>query len=75
MSEVSGLGAYGIFPFLSEDLLKQAKYSQIKTRSGKLAYILSLGDKAQKPRIEEGIDGARGALKWIEKFAEEKDKD
>ncbi len=71
MSDVSGIGAYGIFPFLSEDLLKQAKYSQIKTRAGKMAYLLSLGDKAQKPRIEDGVDGAKGALSWIKKFAEE----
>ena len=71
MSDVSGLGAYGIYPFLSDDVIKQAKFGRIPNKAGKLAYIMSLGDKAQKPRVEDGVEEARGALKWIKKFAEE----
>jgi hypothetical protein len=70
-SDITGLGSYGIFPFMSEDLMKQAKYASIKTRAGKMAYLLSLGDNAQKPVIREGVEEAKGALKWIKKFADE----
>ncbi len=75
MIDVSGIGAYGIVPFLSEDLLKQSKYANIRTKAGKAAYIMTLGDKAKKPQIKEGVHEARGALKWIAeviKEAEEK---
>lgn len=65
MIDVSGIGAYGIVPFLSDDVLKQAKYANIKTRAGKVAYLLSLGKKARKPQVKEGVYEARGALKWI----------
>jgi hypothetical protein len=74
MTEVHGIGAYGIVPFLSEDLLKQVKYSAIKTRAGKMAYLATLGDKAPKPVIQEGVDEAKGALKWIAEVLEEKEK-
>jgi len=65
------IGAYGIYPFMSEDIFKQAKYMNIKTRAGKIAYVMSLGDRAQRATIEAGVDGARGALKWIKGFLEE----
>jgi len=66
MVDIHGLGAFGITPFLSEDLIKQVKYAQIKTRAGKMAYILSCSDKGKKPpQIKEGIHDARGALKWL----------
>lgn len=65
MSDLHGIGSYGIVPFLSEDLLKQAKYGNIKTRAGKMAYLLTMGEKAGKPQVKEGIYESRGALKWI----------
>ncbi len=65
MIEIHGIGAFGIVPFLSEDLLKQAKLANIKTRAGKVAYLLTLGEKAKKPQVKEGVHEARGALKWI----------
>lgn len=71
MTDGLSIGSYGIYPFLSEDLMKQAKYSQIKTRAGRMAYILSLKEKAPKPKIEDGVDPAKGALKWIKKYLEE----
>lgn len=66
MSEIHGMGAFGIVPYLSEDLIKQLKYANIKTRAGKVAYLMALGDKAKKPEIRDGVHEARGALKWIE---------
>ena len=74
MIDVHGIGAYGIVPFLSEDVLKQAKLANIKTRAGKIAYILTLGDKAKKPIIREGVHEARGALKWITEILKEGEK-
>jgi hypothetical protein len=74
MIEIHGLGAFGIVPFLTEDMLKQAKLANISTRAGKIAYIMSLGEKAKKPEIREGIQPARGALKWIAKVLDEEDK-
>lgn len=70
MTEIHGLGAFGIVPYLSEDLLKQVKYSGIKTRAGKIAYLTALGEKAKKPEIGEGVHEARGALKWIKEELE-----
>ncbi len=71
MIDVSGIGAYGIVPFLSDDLLKQSKYANIKTKAGKVAYILTLGKKAKKPKVKEGVHEARGALKWIKEAINE----
>lgn len=65
MKDIHGLGAFGIMPYLNEDLLKQIKYADIKTRAGKIAYLMSLGRNAKKPEIKEGVHEARGALKWI----------
>jgi hypothetical protein len=72
MKEISSIGAFGIVPFLSEDLLKQAKLANIKTRAGKAAYLLALGEKARIPTIREGIKEAEGALKWISEVLKEK---
>ena len=74
MIEIHGLGAFGIVPFLSDDVLKQAKLPHIKTKAGKIAYIMSLGKKARKPQVKEGIHEARGALKWIASILEEDNK-
>jgi hypothetical protein len=75
MMDVHGIGAYGIVPFLSEDLLKQVKFANIKTRAGKVAYLLTMGDKAKKPVVREGVEDARGALKWIASILEEGKRD
>lgn len=74
MKEIHGLGAFGIAPYMSEDLLKQIKYANIKTRAGKVAYLMALGKKAEKPKIKEGINDAKGALKWIASILEEENK-
>jgi len=65
MVDVHGLGAFGIVPFMSEDVLKQIRLADIKTRAGKIAYLMTRGDKNQKPTVKEGVHDARGALKWI----------
>lgn len=75
MAKIHGIGAYGIIPFLSEDLLKQAKLANIKTRAGKIAYLLTLGEKAKKPQIKEGVHEARGALKWIVEVLKESEEE
>ncbi|MFH1826530.1 MAG: hypothetical protein ABH823_04480 [bacterium] len=75
MIDIHGIGAFGIVPFLNEDALKQAKLANIKTRAGKIAYLLSLGKNAKKPKLHEGIEEAKGALKWIiEEVSKEEDK-
>ena len=66
MTDIHGLGAFGITPYLSEDQIKQAKLANIKTRAGKAAYLLAMGGNAKKPQVKEGVYEARGALKWIE---------
>lgn len=71
MIDIHALGAFGIVPFLTEDVLKQAKLGKIKTKAGKIAYLLSLGKKAAAPEIKEGIHEARGALKWIAEILKE----
>jgi hypothetical protein len=74
MTEIHGIGAFGIVPFLSDDVLKQTKLANIKTRAGKVAYLLSLGEKAKKPQIKEGVHEAKGALKWISEILKEGEK-
>ncbi|MFA5839767.1 MAG: hypothetical protein WC890_03805 [Candidatus Margulisiibacteriota bacterium] len=71
--DIHGLGAFGIIPFLSEDVLKQTRLANISTRAGKIAYIMSLGEKAKKPEIREGVHPARGALKWIAKVLDDEE--
>ena len=71
MKDVSGLGAFGIIPYMSEDMLKQMKFANIKTRAGKIAYLTSLGKDAKRPEVKEGVYEARGALKWISEVIEE----
>ena len=71
MVDIHGLGAFGITPYLSEDQIKQARLANIKTRAGKVAYLLAMGENAKKPRVKEGVYEARGALKWIAAVLEE----
>ena len=69
--DIHGIGAFGIVPFLSEDVLKQAKFANIKSRAGKIAYLMTLGDKAKKAQVHEGVHEARGALNWISQVLKE----
>jgi hypothetical protein len=71
MKDIHGLGSFGITPYLSEDLLKQTRLANIKTRAGKVAYLLSMGNNAKKPQVKEGVYEARGALKWIKEVCNE----
>jgi hypothetical protein len=68
---LEGIGSFGAHPIPSDDLLKQAKLSDIKTSAGKTAYVLLHGDK-KVGHIMNGITKAGGALKWIAKVLEEK---
>ncbi|MFH1386686.1 MAG: hypothetical protein ABIH50_03370 [bacterium] len=66
MININSLGAFGIAPFMSDDIIKQVKkFGNIKTEAGRYAYVLSLGKNAKKPQVKEGIYEARGALNWI----------
>jgi hypothetical protein len=71
MADIHGLGAFGITPYLSEDQIKQARLANIKTRAGKVAYLLAMGGNCKKPQVKEGVHEARGALKWIAAVLEE----
>lgn len=71
MKDIHGLGAFGIVPHLSEDALKQARLANIKTRAGKIAYLTAAGKKTGQPSVKEGIQPAKGALKWIAQILEE----
>jgi hypothetical protein len=70
MADIHGLGAFGISPYLSEDQIKQA-LGNIKTRAGRIAYLLALGKNAKRPQVKEGVYEARGALKWISELLED----
>ncbi|MFH1362540.1 MAG: hypothetical protein ABIH69_07840 [bacterium] len=71
MNDISGLGAYGIFPFGDSNELR--KFKQITTQAGKIAYVESLGKNAKAPTVHEGINEARGALKWIKESLKEEE--
>lgn len=73
MIDIHAVGAFGIMPFMNEEVNK--KFREIKTRAGRIAYLASLGKKrANKPHIKEGVYEARGALKWISKVLDEEEK-
>lgn len=67
--DIHSIGSFGTIPFLNEDLLKQMR--NIKSRTGKIAYLLSMGENARAPQVKEGVHDARGALKWISEVLKE----
>ncbi len=72
MLRAEGISAFGIRPIPSEDLLKQIRLANIKTRAGRVAYLMVLGEDATLGRIVVGISKADGALKWISKVLQER---
>jgi hypothetical protein len=71
--EIKGIGPGG--PILPEDIERE-RLKEIKTRLGKVAFIMALGKDAHVSRISPGITRAEGAIKWIEEtFKQEKWKD
>lgn len=63
MIDVKGVGSG--MPILPEDMERE-RLKEIKTRSGKVAFLTALGKDAHVSRISPGIARAEGALKWIE---------
>jgi len=74
MSGIHNLGSFGHVPYMSEDLAKQARLADIKSKPARLAYLMAVGKNAKKPKVKEGIHEARGALKWIASILEEEEK-
>ena len=72
MSEVGEVRGFGINPIPSEDLLRQIRLNQIKTKAGKIAYLLMHGEKAALGSISNGVKKAEGAIKWIARVLEER---
>jgi hypothetical protein len=72
MSEITGPRGFGIHSLPSEDLLKQIKLNQIKTKAGKIAYLVLHGEKAALGSIMNGVTKALGAIKWIDRVLEER---
>lgn len=66
---------FGAHPIPSEDLLKQIRLNNIKTKAGRLAYLLLLGENAALGGIHDGIKKAEGALKHVARVLEERAKD
>ena len=71
MAEISGFKGPGMVPHLSEDQIKQNKYSEIKAEAGKAAFVKLDTSKQGKPRIRKGVYDARGALKFVEQILKE----
>ena len=69
--DINSIGAFGTVPFLNEEVIKKKKFKDIKTQAGKIAYLMSLGKKAKKPHVKEGVYEAKGALKWIAAIMED----
>ena len=72
MLRAGGISAFGMHPIPSEDLLKQIRLTNIKTRAGRIAYLMVLGEDATLGRVVAGISKADGALKWISKVLQER---
>ena len=66
-----GVGSFGIHPVPSDELLKKMKLSSIKTRAGRIAYLVLLGEDSSPGRVASGISKAEGALKWISRVMKE----
>ena len=72
MTEISGLGAFGVHPIPNDDILKQVRLGHIKTKAGKMAYLLLHGSDADLGGIVNGISKAEGAIKWISRILKER---
>lgn len=70
MPGIEGLGSFGINPLPGDDLLKQARLADIKTRAGKSAYLVLYGNQRVE-KVMSGISKACGALRYITKVLEE----
>jgi hypothetical protein len=56
-------------PIYSEEI-EHERFKEIKSRAGKLAFIMSSGKDARVARVTSGISRSQGALKWIEEVFE-----
>ena len=72
MQEIRG---FGIHPIPSEDLIKQIQLARIKTKAGKIAYLMLLGKDVAVSTIHSGIREAEGALKYMARIMEERIKE
>lgn len=75
MIETPGVIGFGINPVPNEDILKQVRLNTIKTRAGKVAYLMLLGHNADLGGISNGVKKAEGALKWVARVLEERAED
>jgi hypothetical protein len=72
--KTGGVGPFGANAIPNEELLKQLKLKTIKTRAGRVAYLMLLGEDAALGRVANGISKAEGSLKWISRVLEERTK-
>jgi hypothetical protein len=75
LSPTDGISGFGLHPVPNEDLLKQIRLGNIKTRAGRVAYLVLLGKNADVGRVANGVREASGALKWISKVLRERTKE
>jgi hypothetical protein len=75
MIDTSGIRGFGTNPVPNEDLLKQIRLNTIKTRAGKVAYLMLVGHNADLGGMANGIKKAEGALKWVARVMEERARD
>lgn len=75
MEGPGGVANFGIHPIPSEDLIKQIRLNTIKTRAGRIAYLLLLGENAALGGIHNGVKPAEGALKHIARILKERSKE
>lgn len=68
MIDIKSVGPGG--PIFSDDIERE-RLKEIKSRVGKIAFLMSAGKEARVAHVSSGIARSQGALKWIEEVFEQ----
>jgi hypothetical protein len=70
---IEGIGRFGVHPIPNEEVIKQSKFDHIKTRAGKVAFVMLHGTETIG-KMMNGINKSSGALKYVARVLEERTK-
>jgi len=72
MDGIDGVNKFSSRPIINEETIKQLKLVNIKTRAGKVAFLMLLGNDAPLGRMANGISKADKALKFVSRVLKER---
>jgi|GEM_PF-5492387 len=75
MTGPKGIGRFGVSQIPSEEFLKKLKLFNIKTRAGKIAFLMLMGNDATLGRVAKGVNHAKGALSMVSRVLKDRTKE